>query len=76
MSLQVIGALCIVIALIGGGLKISEVEIPSLSKRRIIAMVVVGAVFVGLGLLASRVSATGASPAPGPPASAAAGSSR
>jgi hypothetical protein len=64
MTLQVVGALCIVIALIGGGLKVSEVEIPRLSELRIIALVAVGAVFVGLGLLTGEKSVPEAPPVP------------
>ena len=62
MTLQVIGALCIMIALIGGGLKISEVEIPRLSGRRIVALVVVGAALVGLGLANEKTAQVAPSP--------------
>ncbi|MFJ7177537.1 hypothetical protein ACIQXA_14300 [Streptomyces massasporeus] len=51
MTLQVVGALCILIALVGEGLKVSEVEVPRLSRVRATALVLVGAAFVALGLM-------------------------
>lgn len=51
MSLQVVGALCVAIAIVGGGLKINEVEIPRLSQRRMTALVLAGFLFLGTGLL-------------------------
>lgn len=51
LTMQVIGALCIVTALIGGGFKISSVEIPKLSTTRIIALLAAGILFVCAGLL-------------------------
>ncbi|MFI2203578.1 hypothetical protein ACH47Z_22930 [Streptomyces sp. NPDC020192] len=35
----------------GGGLKINEVEIPQLSQRRMVALAVVGFLFLGTGLV-------------------------
>ncbi|MFI9391922.1 hypothetical protein ACIG53_13675 [Streptomyces bauhiniae] len=52
MTLQVIGALCILVALIGEGFKISGVEVPRLSRNRAVALSVAGAAFLVLGLLA------------------------
>jgi hypothetical protein len=66
MTLQVIGALCILIALIGGGLKVSEIEIPRLSEGRMIALTIAGAAFIGLGFLANEASSVGAPSAPEP----------
>lgn len=52
MTVQVIGALCIAVALIGGGLTIGKlVSIPSLTKWRVIALVVAGSALIALGLL-------------------------
>lgn len=67
MTLQVIGAICILIALIGGGLKIREVEIPRLSRLRITALMVVGAAFIGLGLM-TDVKSVAVEPGAPPPA--------
>lgn len=51
MTMQVIGALCIVIALIGEGLTIGKiVSIPSLTRWRVIALVVAGSALIALGL--------------------------
>ncbi|WP_067795059.1 hypothetical protein [Actinomadura formosensis] len=52
MTLQVVGAVCIVIALIGGDFDVGGVEIPRLSRGRIAALVTAGVILVGLGLLA------------------------
>ncbi|MEV4678608.1 MULTISPECIES: hypothetical protein [Actinomadura] len=52
MTLQVVGAVCILIALIGGDFEVGGVEIPRLSRGRIIALVTAGVILVGLGLLA------------------------
>lgn len=62
MTLQAVGALCIAIALIGGGHKISEVEIPRLSVYRIIALVTAGVILIGLGLLTNDGSAQAETP--------------
>ena len=52
MTLQVIGALCIAVALIGGGLTIGKiVSIPSLTRWRVIALVLAGSILIALGLL-------------------------
>lgn len=51
MTLQVVGALCVVAAVVGDKLKISEVEIQALSRVRSLALLLVGAMFIGLGLL-------------------------
>lgn len=51
MSLQVVGALCVAIALIGGGFKVSDVEVPQLSRLRIAALLAFGVLLLGLGLL-------------------------
>jgi hypothetical protein len=63
MSLQVLGALCVAIAIVGGGLKINEVEIPRLSQRRMTALVLAGFLFLGTGLLMSQVADPAASAA-------------
>lgn len=65
LTLQVIGALCIVIALIGGGVKISSVEVPKLSNRQIIALLVTGILLIAAGLLVHGSSTAGASSRPG-----------
>jgi hypothetical protein len=65
LTLQVIGALCIVIALIGGGFKISSVEIPKLSTTRIIALLAAGILFVCAGLLINGNSTANPSQGPG-----------
>jgi hypothetical protein len=65
LTLQVIGALCIVIALIGGGLKISSIEIPKLSTTQIIALLAAGILFIAAGLLVSGNSTAGPSQGPG-----------
>ncbi|MGW2058504.1 hypothetical protein ACWCOZ_32120 [Streptomyces sp. NPDC001840] len=51
MTLQVVGALCILIVLVGEGVKISGVEVPRLSRRRAAALTLAGVLFVALGLL-------------------------
>jgi type VI protein secretion system component VasK len=50
MSLEVVGALCVAAALVGPRLKIGDVHIPHLSKAKMIALAVVGALFIALGL--------------------------
>jgi hypothetical protein len=69
LTLQVIGALCVVIALIGGGVKISSVEVPKLSNRRIIALLIAGILLIAAGLLVHGSSGASASPRPGSEAS-------
>ena len=52
MTLQVIGALCIVVALIGDELTIGKaVSIPALTRGRVVALVVAGSALIALGLL-------------------------
>ncbi|MCC5033378.1 hypothetical protein DMH02_009145 [Streptomyces sp. WAC 00631] len=51
MTLQVVGALCILVALLGEGLKINDLEVSRMSRVRAAALVAVGIAFVGLGLL-------------------------
>ncbi|WP_218924608.1 hypothetical protein [Streptomyces sp. rh207] len=51
MTLQVIGALCILVSLIGEGLKISEVEIRRLSRARAISLAALGVLFIALPLV-------------------------
>ncbi|MEW2168025.1 hypothetical protein AB0912_34300 [Streptomyces sp. NPDC007084] len=53
MTLQAVGALCILVALVGGGIKINDLEIPRLSRARTAWLVTVGVAFVGLGLAAT-----------------------
>lgn len=65
LTLQVIGALCVVIALIGGGVKTSSVEVPKLSNRRIIALLVAGILLIAAGLLIHGNSTASASPRAG-----------
>ncbi|MDX2548938.1 hypothetical protein ACOT81_25180 [Streptomyces sp. WI04-05B] len=55
MSLQVLGALCIAVAIIGGGLKINEVEIPRMSQRRMAALIFAGFLFLGTDLAIGQV---------------------
>lgn len=49
--------MCILIALVGEGLKISEVEVPRLSWARSVTLVAVGIVFVALGFVSGRGAA-------------------
>jgi hypothetical protein len=56
MSLQVLGALCIALAIVGGGLKINEVEIPRLSQRRMAALILAGFLFLGTDLIVGQVT--------------------
>lgn len=47
MSLDVVGAVCIAIGLVGGGLQIGGLlNVPTLSKVKVIALVTIGAVFI------------------------------
>ncbi|MFF8838958.1 hypothetical protein [Streptomyces sp. NPDC015130] len=46
-----IGALCILVALVGEGLKISEVEVRQLSRARAITLAAAGILFIALPLL-------------------------
>ncbi|WP_179889848.1 hypothetical protein OH828_27470 [Streptomyces anulatus] len=46
-----IGALCILVSLIGEGLKISEVEIRRLSRARAISLAALGVLFIALPLV-------------------------
>lgn len=54
MTLEFLGALCVAVAIVGGGLKINEVEVPRLSPRRMAALVFAGLVFLGVGLLVDQ----------------------
>lgn len=56
MTLQVVGALCILVALIGEGLKINEVEVGRLSRTRAVALAATGALFIALPLLTEALS--------------------
>lgn len=73
MTLQVVGAICIMIALIGGGFEVGGVEIPRFSRARVAALVTAGVILVGLGLLADGGAAPSAPPAPVPAARTAGG---
>ncbi|MFF7081252.1 hypothetical protein [Streptomyces lavendulae] len=69
MTLHIVGALCVAIAIVGGGLKINEVEVPRLSRRRMIALVFAGLLFIGVGVMADQTtSPTTATAAFGSPA--------
>lgn len=61
MALEILGALCVAVAIVGGGLKINEVEVPRLSPQRMAALVFAGIVFLGVGLLVNQVSSLPAS---------------
>ncbi|MET9465540.1 hypothetical protein ABZY44_12155 [Streptomyces sp. NPDC006544] len=69
MTLHIVGALCVAIAIVGGGLKINEVvEVPRLSRRRMIALVFAGLFFIGVGVMVDQTtSPTAATAAPGSP---------
>jgi hypothetical protein len=56
VTLQVVGALCILVALIGEGLKINEVEVGRLSRTRAVALAATGALFIALPLLTEALS--------------------
>lgn len=56
MTLQVVGALCILVALIGEGLKISEVEVRRLSRTRAVALAATGVLFIALPILTKSLS--------------------
>jgi type VI protein secretion system component VasK len=56
VTLQVVGALCILVALIGEGLKISEVEVRRLSRTRAVALAATGALFIALPILTKTLS--------------------
>lgn len=50
MSVESVGAVCVMLALIGGGLKINEVELPRLPAHWVAALAAAGTVFIGLSL--------------------------
>lgn len=50
MTLQVIGAICIIFSLLGGNIKLKGSELPSLSRGRRIAFAATGVAFIALGL--------------------------
>ena len=54
VTLQVVGALCIVIALSGGGFKYLGAEIPRLTSKKIAALFVAGLLSLMLGLFAEK----------------------
>lgn len=64
MTLQIVGALCVAVAIVGGGLKINEVEVPRLSPRRMAALVFAGLLFLGVGLLVNQAPSRPAAMAP------------
>lgn len=63
MTLQIVGALCVAVAIVGGGMKINEVEVPRLSARRVAALAFAGLLFVGVGLLVDQTARRPASAA-------------
>ncbi|MFH8726806.1 hypothetical protein [Streptomyces termitum] len=56
MTLQVIGALCILVSLVGEGLKISEVEVRQLSRARAITLAALGVLFIALPPLTGGIT--------------------
>ncbi|GAA2379822.1 hypothetical protein [Streptomyces carpaticus] len=64
MTLQTVGALCVAVAIVGGGLKINEVEIPRLSPRRVVALGFAGILFLGAGVLVDHLASRPAVAAP------------
>lgn len=50
MTLQVIGAICIIFSLLRGGIKLKDSELPSLSTGRRIAFAAAGVAFIALGV--------------------------
>lgn len=49
--LQVVGAVCIVVALVGGGLKAGDLEVPVISRKRRVLLGGAGVLFLVIGLL-------------------------
>ncbi|MFF5254738.1 hypothetical protein ACFY4K_22235 [Streptomyces leeuwenhoekii] len=50
-----IGALCILVALVGEGLKISEVEVRQLSRARAVVLAALGVLFIALPILTGHL---------------------
>lgn len=56
VTLQVVGALSILVALIGEGLKISDVEVGRLSRGRAVALAAVGTLFIAPPILTKALA--------------------
>ncbi|MER5214935.1 hypothetical protein ABT063_31400 [Streptomyces sp. NPDC002838] len=56
MTLELMGAACLAIAIVSGGLKINEVELPRLPRHWHVALVVAGVMFIGLGVSSPEVT--------------------
>jgi divalent metal cation (Fe/Co/Zn/Cd) transporter len=50
MTLEVVGAFMVALALIGGGLQIFNAHIPHLSKIQLVALGLVGVLFIAIGI--------------------------
>ncbi len=57
MTLEVVGAIFLLIALVGGGLQIGDrLTVPQLSRVRLVALALTGIALIGLGVTLSLVA--------------------